>query len=221
MPKPLPPKYSFHYFLCQQSCLFSAVSCGQAACLRGVWRCCLKPSSISWPVLSTHFYQRWVQISYLEFLLLTSWEILCIPDSDVAYPKDKGKWKTLQHKSFFIHTWSVFKIRVHLSSKTAFVFPKVKKKRKEKKLQRFFSFKGWAFLWLFVFHIGVKFEHRAVRARAYIASYKITKMAAEIVQPSSKAQLSSWSCIIWMWSSPHALQHSVGTREGSHSKCKH
>lgn len=100
-------------------------------------------------------------------------------------------------------------------------FSKLKKKRKEKKLQRFFSFKGWAFLWLFVFHIAVKFEHRAVRARAYIASYKITKMAAEIVQPSSKAQLSSWSCIIWMWSSPHALQHSVGTREGSHSKCKH
>lgn len=54
LPNLLPPKYSFHYVLCQQPCLLSEVPCSQAACLRGAWWCCLKPCSIS--VLPTHFF---------------------------------------------------------------------------------------------------------------------------------------------------------------------
>lgn len=149
-PKLLPPKYSFHYVLCQQPCSFSEVPCSQAVCLRDAWCCCPKPCSISWPMLSTRSYQRWVRISYLEFLLLASWGILCIPDSDMAYPKDKGKWKTLQAKSSFVQTWSMLRLGsiCHLKQLFfCFVFPYGKKTII---LQtRYFSFKGWVFLWLF------------------------------------------------------------------------
>lgn len=80
---------------------------------------------------------------------------------------------------------------------------------------RYFSFKGWVFLWLFVFHIAVKLERRAVRTRACIAGCKMMKMAVKIVQLSSKVQFSSWSCVIWIWSSLRALQHKLNTREGN------
>lgn len=127
-PKLLPPKYLFHYFLCRQSCSLPEVPCGQARCLRGACHYCLKPSSSSWPVLSACFYQRWIQISYLGFLFLTSWGILCIPHSDVAYLKEEGKWKALQHKSSFVHTWSILRFGsiCHLKQ-LFFVFPYVKK----------------------------------------------------------------------------------------------
>jgi len=127
------------------------ILCGsQAVCLRGAWCSCLKPCSISWPVLSIRFYQRWVQISYLEFLLLKSWGILCLPDSDMAYPKDKGKWKTLQPKSSFVQTWSMLRLGSICHLKQLFLaccFSLWKKKLQT----RYFSFKGWVFLWLFVF----------------------------------------------------------------------
>lgn len=69
---PPPPKYLFHYVLCQQPCLLSEVPRSQAACLRGAWWCCLKPCSIS--VLPTHFFftSGGFRFGIWNFLLFTS-----------------------------------------------------------------------------------------------------------------------------------------------------
>lgn len=106
LPKLSPPKYLFHYVLCQQQCLFSEVPCSQR-CLVVLPEALVPFHGLCFPLI---FYQRCVQMSYLEFQLLTSWPIHCIPDSDMAYPKDKGKWKTLQPKSSFVQTWSMLRI---------------------------------------------------------------------------------------------------------------
>lgn len=147
--------------------------------------------------------------------------------------KHKGKWKILQPKSSFVQAWSMLRLVsiCHLKQLVLFCgfffcwgwffFPYGEGKKPPILQTRYFSFKGWVFLWLFVFHIAVKLEHRAIRTRACIAGCKMMKMAVKIVQLSSKVQLSSWSCIIWIWSSLHALQHKLNAREGNHYKCKH
>lgn len=159
-----------------------------------------------------------------------------------SLPNDKGKWKALQPKSSFVQAWSMLRLvpichLKHLILGGVFwwlfflyfcfvlerlgFFPYGEGKKLPILQTRYFSFKGWVFLWLFVFHIAVKLEHGAIRTRACIAGCKMMKMAVKIVQLSSKVQLSSWSCIIWIWSSLHALQHKLNTREGNHYKCKH
>lgn len=148
-----------------------------------------------------------------------------------SLPKHKGKWKILQPKSSFVQAWSMLRLVsiCHLKQLVLFCgfffllglvfFPYGEEKNHQYCKPGIFPSR--VFLWLFVFHIAVKLEHRAIRTRACIAGCKMMKMAVKIVQLSSKVQLSSWSCIIWIWSSLHALQHKLNAREGNHHKCKH
>lgn len=151
------------------------------------------PCSLSWPVLSTHFLPE-VRSDFI-FGILASHKL-----TDSLHPrfrhglsKRQGEMKNITAEILLCPDLKYVNNWVHLSFKTAFVVVVFPYGKKITILQtRYFSFKVWGFLWLFVFHIALKFEHRALLARACIASCKNMKMAVKIVKLSSKAQLLSW-----------------------------